>query len=128
MKSNFFYTLEVIGCRIYQAVFKIGDYVVPYRLPEYIDGPGSILRLPDFLRKKKADDLLIVTADHGNDPTFIGNDHTRENVPVIIYSRNFKNPTRLEPFETFANIGATIADNFDLEKTEIGESILDKLD
>ena len=61
MKSNFFYTLEVIGCRIYQAVFKFGDYVVPYRLPEYIDGPGSILRLPDFLREKKADDLLIVT-------------------------------------------------------------------
>ena len=61
MKSNFFYTLEVVGCRIYQAVFKFGDYVVPYRLPEYIDGPGSILRLPDFLREKKADDLLIVT-------------------------------------------------------------------
>ena len=47
---------------------------------------------------------------------------------IIPDSRNFKNPTRLEPFETFANIGATIADNFDLEKTEIGESILDKLD
>ena len=61
MKANFLYTLEVIGCRIYQAVFKIADYVVPYRLPEYIDGPGSILRLPDFLREKKADDLLIVT-------------------------------------------------------------------
>ena len=61
MKANFLYSLEVIGCRIYQAVFKIGDYVVPYRLPEYIDGPGSILRLPEFLREKKVDDLLIVT-------------------------------------------------------------------
>ena len=86
------------------------------------------VNIPIILNKLDLDDLLIITADHGNDPTFIGNDHTRENVPVIIYSRNFKNPTRLEPFETFANIGATIADNFDLEKTEIGESILDKLD
>lgn len=84
--------------------------------------------IPIILNKLELDDLLIITADHGNDPTFRGNDHTRENVPVIIYSRNFKNPKRIQPFETFANIGATIADNFDIEKPEIGESILDKLD
>jgi len=84
--------------------------------------------IPIVLNKLELDDLLIITADHGNDPTFKGNDHTRENVPVIIYSRNFKNPKRLKPFETLANIGATIADNFDLEKTEIGQSILDELE
>ena len=84
--------------------------------------------MPIIINKLDLDDLLIITADHGNDPTFKGNDHTRENVPVIIYSRNFKNPKRLKPFETFANIGATIADNFDLEMPEIGESILDQLD
>lgn len=61
MKHNFLFALEVIGCRIYQAVFKIGLYAVPYRMPEYIDGPGSICRLPEFLRSKKADDLLVVT-------------------------------------------------------------------
>lgn len=53
--------LEVLGCRLFQAAFKISDYFVPYRLPEYIEGPGSILRLPDFLREKGANDVLIVT-------------------------------------------------------------------
>ena len=84
--------------------------------------------IPIIINKLDLDDLLIITADHGNDPTFKGNDHTRENLPVIIYSRNFKNPKRLPQFEALANIGATIADNFDLEKTEIGTSILDELE
>lgn len=83
--------------------------------------------MPMILNKLELDDLLIITADHGNDPTFRGNDHTRENVPVILYSRNFKAPCRLQPFDTFANIGATIADNFDVEAPEIGVSILDDL-
>ncbi len=51
-----------------------------------------------------------------------------ENLPVLIYSRNFKVPKRLAPFETLANIGATIADNFDISKPEIGESILEILE
>lgn len=83
--------------------------------------------IPIIINKLELDDLLIITADHGNDPTFKGNDHTRENVPVIIYSRNFKEPKRLKVFETFANIGATIAENFEVQKPEIGESILDEL-
>ena len=83
--------------------------------------------IPIILNKLELDDLLIITADHGNDPTFKGNDHTRENVPVIFYSRNFKEPKRLKVFETFANIGATIAENFDVNKSEIGESILEEL-
>ena len=84
--------------------------------------------IPIITNKLELDDLLIITADHGNDPTFSGNDHTRENVPVILYSRNFKNPKRLQTFETLANIGALIADNFDIDKPEIGESILDTLE
>ena len=83
--------------------------------------------IPIILNKLELDDLLIITSDHGNDPTYKGNGHTRENVPIIIYSRNFKDPKRLKPFDTLANIGAIIADNFDLEKTDIGESILDEL-
>lgn len=83
--------------------------------------------IPIILNKLELDDLLIITADHGNDPTFKGNDHTRENVPVIIYSRNFKKPGRLKQFDTFANIGATIADNFEVEMPQIGVSILDEL-
>ncbi len=85
------------------------------------------VEMPIILNKLELDDLLIITADHGNDPTFRGNDHTRENVPVIMYSRNFKEPKRLKPFETFADIGATIADNFDVEAPEIGQSILEEL-
>ena len=81
-----------------------------------------------IINKLELEDLLIITADHGNDPTFSGNGHTRENVPVIIYSRNFKEPKKLAPFETIANIGATIADNFDISKPEIGESILEILE
>ncbi len=84
--------------------------------------------IPIILNKLDLDDLLIITADHGNDPTFPGHDHTRENVPVILYSRNFKNTKRLEPFPTLANIGALIADNFDVEMPEIGESILNNLE
>ena len=81
-----------------------------------------------ILNKLELDDLLIITADHGNDPTFPGNGHTRENVPVIIYSRNFKTPHRLPPFETLADIGATISENFDVDPPEIGKSFLDDLE
>lgn len=83
--------------------------------------------IPIILNKLELDDLLIITADHGNDPTFRGNDHTRENVPVIMYSRNFKKPGRLKQFDTFANIGATIADNFKVAAPEIGVSVFDEL-
>lgn len=84
--------------------------------------------IPIILNKLDLDDLLIITADHGNDPTFSGNNHTRENVPVILYSRNFKQPKRLSPLNTLADIGATIADNFDIDLPEIGDSLLDELD
>ena len=71
---------------------------------------------------------MIITADHGNDPTFPGTDHTRENVPVIMYSRDFLNPKRLNAFDTLADIGATIADNFEVEMPPIGKSCLDELE
>ena len=55
------YKLEVLGCRLYQAAFKFGNYTIPYRMPEYISGPGSVKKLPQFLREKNCDDVLIVT-------------------------------------------------------------------
>ncbi len=85
------------------------------------------VEIPLILNKLDNDDLLIITADHGNDPSFPGNSHTRENVPVIIFGRKFKEPKKLEPLRTMADIGATIADNFGVEKPEIGTSFLDKL-
>lgn len=72
------------------------------------------------------DDLLIITADHGNDPTFKGTDHTREMTPVLVYNKNFKTPSLLEDLETFADIGSTIADNFNI-KIIMGKSFLEKL-
>ncbi len=83
-------------------------------------------KLLDCLRE---DDLLIITADHGNDPTYSGTDHTREKVPFLAYSPSMNGFGELDEEETFAVIGATIADNFQVTMPEntIGESILDKL-
>ena len=76
--------------------------------------------------KLKDDDLLIITADHGNDPTWHGTDHTREYVPMIAYNKNLTGKT-LDPRRSFADLGATIADNFDVEMPKIGKSFLDEL-
>ena len=82
-----------------------------------------------LLEKLRDDDLLIITADHGNDPTYKGTDHTREYVPLIAYSRQMKQGGALEEADTMAVIGATIAENFGVEMPEntIGQSILQKL-
>ncbi|MDD2181586.1 MAG: phosphopentomutase [Bacilli bacterium] len=83
--------------------------------------------IPKILNNLNDNDLLIITADHGNDPTFKGSDHTRENVPVLIYSKKLKEPKKLDDLKTFADIGSTIADNFKVTKTNIGTSFKDKL-
>ncbi|WP_294654691.1 phosphopentomutase [uncultured Fusobacterium sp.] len=87
------------------------------------------LNLGVLLGKLREDDLLIITADHGNDPTYTGTDHTRERVPFLAYSPSMKESGKLETADTFAVIGATIADNFEVEMPEntIGTSILEKL-
>ena len=85
------------------------------------------VEVPMILNKLENDDLLIITADHGNDPTFPGNAHTRENVPVMVFSRMFRTPGKLDILNSMADIGATIAENFDVEAPPIGQSFLDKL-
>ena len=82
-----------------------------------------------LLDNLKEDDLLIITADHGNDPTHTGTDHTRERVPFIAYSPSMKGFGRVDNGDSFAVVGATIAENFEVEMPEgtIGYSILDKL-
>lgn len=82
--------------------------------------------LDTFITKMKEDDLLIVTADHGNDPIHHGTDHTREYTPLICYHKNIKGKV-LSIQKSFAAIGATIADNFDVEMPKIGKSILGEL-
>ncbi len=82
-----------------------------------------------LLQDIRDDDLLIITADHGNDPTYTGTDHTREYVPFIAYSPKMAEGGRMDNEDTFAVIGATIAENFDIKMPEgcIGHSVLDKL-
>ena len=86
--------------------------------------------LGQFLEKMKEDDLVIVTADHGNDPTFKGTDHTKERVPFLAYSPSMKTSGRIDDQNCFAVIGATVADNFGAAMPEgtIGTSILEQLE
>lgn len=82
-------------------------------------------RVGEFIKAMKEDDVLMITADHGNDPTFHGTDHTREKVPLLIYSPSFENGRNLDERASFADIGSTILANFGLEKKPemLGESI-----
>ena len=84
-------------------------------------------RLPEVLEPLNEDDLLILTADHGNDPTFPGTDHTREFVPLLAYSPRFKGGQELELRTTFSDVGATVADNFSAPLPKFGTSFLSKL-
>ena len=84
--------------------------------------------LPIFLNRLKSTDLVIFTADHGNDPTYSGTDHTRENVPLIVYSTKMKDSGKLDNRNTLADIGATVIDNYDINDTlNTGTSFLELL-
>ena len=85
-------------------------------------------RLDEVFDSIQEDDLLIITADHGNDPTFPGTDHTREYIPVLAYSKRLKGSGKLPENDTFADIGATIAHNFNVEMPENGDSFLNYLE
>lgn len=82
-----------------------------------------------LLDELRPEDLLILTADHGNDPTYTGTDHTREYVPFVAYAKNMQHGGALENKDTFAVIGASVAENFGVDMPEgtIGSSILDQL-
>ena len=87
------------------------------------------VKLGELLEVLREDDLLILTADHGNDPTHTGTDHTREKVPFLAYSKSMEGAGELDETETFAVVGATVADNFGVQMPEgtIGTSLLGEL-
>ncbi|MED1204941.1 phosphopentomutase [Heyndrickxia acidicola] len=84
-------------------------------------------RLSEVFKKMTEDDLLIITADHGNDPVHAGTDHTREYVPLLVYSKRFNGGSELPLRKTFADIGATVAENFHVKMPEYGTSFLNEL-
>lgn len=107
------------------------DFDAVYGHRRNVVGYGQALeefdqRIPEIIEHLNEDDLLIITADHGNDPTFRGTDHTREYIPVLLYSSKFKSSGALNA-KHFSDIGATIADNFDVNSTGNGQSFLDQL-
>lgn len=81
-------------------------------------------RLPELIDVLQEDDLVIITADHGNDPTADGTDHTREYIPVLMFSPKINKYYELRQDDTFSSIGATIADNFDVQLPKYGSSYL----
>ncbi|MDW7667604.1 MAG: phosphopentomutase [Bacillota bacterium] len=85
------------------------------------------LKLPEIIENLKDDDLLIITADHGCDPTTKSTDHSREYVPIIFYGKGIKENNNLDTVKSFGSIAKTILDNFNIENDLNGESQLDKI-
>lgn len=84
--------------------------------------------LPIFLKNLKSTDLVIFTSDHGNDPTYKGTDHTRENTPLVVLSPAIKNSRRIEDRNSLADIGTTILENFNINNTlKYGESFMNEI-
>jgi len=79
-------------------------------------------RLPEIMQNLKSDDVLMITADHGNDPTFRGTDHTRERVPLLVTGKPIRSGVNLGTRQTFADIAATIADLLGIEWSGAGDS------
>ncbi|MBO8170611.1 MAG: phosphopentomutase [Bacillaceae bacterium] len=84
-------------------------------------------RIPELLDALQNEDLLIITADHGNDPTHHGTDHTREYVPLLVYHNHIREAVNLGVRDTFSDVGATIADNFDVDRPPYGTSFLHEI-
>ena len=110
----------------------LNDFDSKYGHRRDIDGYANAIKEFDlFLPKIKQymldDDLLIITADHGNDSSYKGTDHTRENIPVLVYSKKFNETGKIEDLDCFSDIGETILDIFDIDLLNVGKSFLEKL-
>ncbi len=108
------------------------DFDSMYGHPRNVEGYKNCLeefdkRVPEILENLKEDDLLIITADHGNDPTYKGNDHTREYVPLLAYSKKLEGNNHIPLRYSFEDLGETICENFNLKSTDEGTSFLNDL-
>ena len=84
-------------------------------------------RIPEIMKNLRDDDILIISADHGNDPCFKGFNHTRENIPLLVYGKNIKENNYLGIRDTFADISATASEYFNVDKTGLGKSFLSEV-
>jgi len=84
-------------------------------------------RIPEIMKNLRDDDILIISADHGNDPCFKGFNHTRENIPLLVYGKNIKENNYLGIRDTFADISATASEYFNVDKTGLGKSFLSEI-
>ena len=84
-------------------------------------------RIPEILVNMNDDDVLIINSDHGNDPTYKGTDHTREYIPVLVYGKNLKSGLNLGTRNSFADIGATVADILNVEMPKHGQSFKNEI-
>jgi phosphopentomutase len=123
-------TIEVLGSSFKGLAFtNLVDFDSLYGHRRDPEGYGRALEefdayVPQLKSCLGPKDLLILTADHGNDPVHAGTDHTREYVPILLYSPSLQSPASLGIRGTFADLGATIADNFGVTATDQGESFL----
>lgn len=128
-------TIEICGEDFHGLCFvNLVDFDALWGHRRNVEGYGREIEKFDknlgvLLEKLREDDLLILTADHGNDPTYSGTDHTREYVPFLSYAKKMASGGALENRDTFAVIGASVAQNFGVPMPEgtIGESVLDEL-
>ncbi len=79
-------------------------------------------RIPEIINSMKEDDVLIINADHGNDPSYKGTDHTREYIPVLVYGKNIKSNVNLGTRKSFSDIGATVSDILNVKLPKNGQS------
>ncbi len=105
------------------------DFDSMYGHPRDVQGYKNALeefdaRVPEIIENLKVDDLLILTADHGNDPTYKGNDHTREYVPLLAYSPSLEGNKYIPLRKSFEDLGETISQNFNIKSTDEGTSFL----
>lgn len=108
------------------------DYDMLYGHRNDVEGYAAALeyfdtKLPEILDALRDDDLLIITADHGCDPTYPGTDHTREYIPVLIYNKRMKKAANLGTLNSFADLGASAYEYICGKKWPVGKSFLDKL-
>lgn len=125
-------TLEVVKNKDFEGLcfVNLADFDVKYGHRRDPEGYGKCIEefdadLAKIVENMREGDLLMITADHGNDPTWYGTDHTRERVPLISYSPSYQNGRKLPEEDTFACIGKTILKNFQIEPSpnEIGKAI-----